>query len=474
MPKQKPDDRQNSSARDTVSRRRFLKRAAAASTSVLAAPLFVPASVLGRDGNVAPSERIVMGCIGTGGRGTNNMKTFLGQKDVQVVAVCDVEKGSQRYSQGRTAGREPAREWVEKHYAGTAVAGANKGVAGAYKGCKSLRDFRELLAIRDIDAVSVATPDHWHALISIAAANAGKDVYCEKPLANSVAEGRAVVEAVERNHRVLQTGSHERSRDNARFAAELVRNGRIGKLHTVRIQMPCAEQHHQMIREVTGMPPAESVPEGFDYDFWLGHAQKVPYTPRRCHFWWRFVLAYGGGEMTDRGAHVIDLAQLGMGTDDTGPVEIEAKGSRGTGLYDTFMEYEFTNTYANGVRMIGTSQGPRGLKFEGSDGWIFVHVHGCKLEAEPKSLLEEKISAGESRLERSPGHHRNFLDCVKSRKTPVASAEIGHRSASICHLNNIAMLTGRKLKWDPKRERFANDDGANTLLLPKMRAPWTL
>jgi len=469
MPKQTRSDPPSApSTRQQLSRRRFLKRAAGASTAALAVPFIAPASALGRDGNVAPSERIVMGCIGTGKRGTGDMRIFLKEKDVQVVAVCDVNKGSQLYHLGTACGREPAKKIVESHYTKTAV-------AGAYKGCKAFGDFRQLLEIDDIDAVLVATPDHWHALISIAAANAGKDIYCEKPLANSVAEGRAVCRAVEKNSRVLQTGTQERSRDNARFASELVRNGRIGKLHTVRIQMPCSEPHHDSVRALKRMPAPEPVPEGLDYDFWLGHTPKVPYTPRRCHFWWRFVLSYGGGEMTDRGAHIIDLAQMGMDTEGTGPVEIEAKGSRETtGLYNTFMDYAFTNTYANGVRMIGENRGPRGVRFEGTKGWVFLNVHGCAIEAEPKSLLKEIIGPDEIHLERSPGHHRNFLDCVKSRKTPVAPAEVGHRTATICHLNNIAMLTESKLAWDPVKERFKGNDAANALLSPHMRAPWSL
>jgi len=457
-------DRSGTSAR--VSRRRFLKNVAAASTAAVSAPYIVPATALGLGGRPAPSERIVMGCIGVGGRGTHNLHTFIEQKDVQIVAVCDVNKKSQLYYRDRIRGREPAKERVEAHYAQTGT---------TYEGCESFHDFRDLIAMKDIDVVSVATPDHWHALASIAALNAGKDVYCEKPLANSVAEGRAICEAVEKNNRILQTGSHERSNDNSRYAAELVLNGRIGKLHTVRIQMPCTEKHHQMVRDLKGTPPAEPLPEGMDFDFWLGHTPKVDYAMRRCHFWWRFILAHGGGEMTDRGAHVIDLAQMGMGADRTGPVEIEAKGKRGDGLYDAFMEYEFTNTYANGVRMIGESHsGTRGLKYEGSDGWIFVHVHGCKLDAGPKSLLDEIIGAKEVRLGRSPGHHRNFLDCVKTREQPLAPAEVGHRSGTICHLTNIAMLTGRKIKWDPKTETIAGDPGASDSLAPKMRAPWSL
>jgi predicted dehydrogenase len=450
-----------------LSRRRFLGRVAAGSAATLAAPFIVPASALGRDGNVAPSERIVIGCIGNGGRGTHIMKILMAEKDVQIVAVADVEARSNLYFRGRTAGREPAREAVNKHYAETAP-------DGKYSGCKAFADFRELLDIKDIDAVSVTTPDHWHALASVAAANAGKDIYCEKPLANSIGEGRAICDAVKKNNRILQTGSHERSNNKGRYACELVRNGRIGKLHTVRIQMPSNDDHHQEVKAVKGMPPTREVPAGLDYNFWLGHTPEVPYMPERCHFWWRFVLAHGGGEMTDRGAHIIDLAQLGMGTDATGPVEIETHGKRGTGLYDAFMDYEFTNVYANGVRMIGESEGPRGVKFEGTDGWVFINIHGCRLEASRPSLLEEVIGEGEIQLGRSPGHQRDFLNCVKSRKAPLAKAETGHRTASVCHLNNISALTGRKLRWDPVKERFIGDASANEHVMPTMRAPWAI
>jgi hypothetical protein len=200
----------------------------------------------------------------------------------------------------------------------------------------------------------------------------------------------------------------------------------------------------------------------------------VPYTPKRCHFYWRFILNYGGGEMTDRGAHVIDIGQLGAGTDDTGPVEIQAIGVPGTGLYNALWDYHFINTYANGMQMIGEAAGPRGLKFEGSEGWIFVHIHGAKLEAEPTSLLAEKPESLQVQLGRTDSHPRNFLDAVKSRKQPFAHAEVGHRTASICHLNNIAMRLGRRLKWDPVREQVIGDDEANRLLAPVMRSPWSL
>ena len=449
-----------------ISRREFLKNSAALTTAALGFPYIVKSSTFGADGSTAPSNRIVMGCIGIGGQGTFNMKAFLSNSDVQVVAVCDVNRGNDRYDMlyqapSSTAGREPARRIVNKHY--------GSGDCAAYN------DFRKLLGRDDIDAVTVCTPDHWHGLISIAAAKANKDIYCEKPLVNTIAEGRAVYDAVKRHGRVLQTGSHERSNDSVRFACELVRNGRIGKLHTIRVNMPNSDPHHLEILKSNYPQPIMSVPEGFDYDMWLGHTPWADYTARRCHFWWRFILDYGGGEMTDRGAHIIDIGQLGNNTDDTGPIEISGRGrAPDRGIYDTFMEYDFECKYANGVRLIGGSSGERGLKFEGTDGWIFIHIHGGRLEAEPASLLKEFIGPDEIHLGRSPGHHQDFINAVKVRRQPVAPAEVGHRTASICHLVNIAMQTGCKLKWDPATEQIVNNSDANRMLARPMRSPWHL
>jgi len=457
-----------------VTRRQVLKRAATASAGVLGFPVFVSSSALGKAGSVAPGNRITMGFIGTGGMGTRNMQLFIQNPDVQVVAVCDVDAGSNHYRGGARSGREPARQKVEKYY-------AEKARSGTYKGCATYGDFRELLQRKDIDAVAVCTPDHWHALATIHAAKAGKDVYCEKPLANTIAEGRAMCDAVKQNKRVLQTGSQERSRPCNRFASELVRSGRLGKLHTIRVNLPVGEKHHKQVLEWNKPQPTMPVPEGFDYDMWLGATPMVPYTLNRCHFWWRFILAYGGGEMTDRGAHVIDLGQMFLNLDDTGPVELAAEGKAPTtGLYDTFMELKFDCRYANGLRLIGGNDHPGGLKFEGTDGWLFAHIHGGRLEAEPASLLKEAVGPEKVRLDPDSSihprvvHHRNFLDAVKSRGQTVAPAEAGHRTGTICHLLNIAMLTGRKLKWDPKREQIINDPQANQMLARPMRSPWHL
>lgn len=442
-------------------RRSFLRRTALAAAGV-SAPTILPARALGRGGAVAPSERIVLGCIGMGGRGTQNMRNFLAEPDVQLVAICDVEQSDGRH--GLNVARAVAVEQAAK--VGRPIA-AND--VAAY------RDFRELLARDDIDAVSIATPDHWHGLISIAAARAGKDIYCEKPLTNSIPEGRAVCDAVARYGRVLQTGSHERSNDSCRFAWELVNNGRIGELREVEVRLPTTEPHHQRIRSATGPVPPTDPPASLDYDFWLGPAPWKPYIADSVHFGWRFVLDTGGGEMTDRGAHVLDLVQFIHNSDDEGPVELSARGRRSASpVFDAFMDFEFEYRYRDGVRVRGRSEGDRGLKLIGTQGWVFIQIHGGRLEADPPSLLRERIRPDERRAERSPGHYRNFLDCVRSRRRPIAHEEIGHRTASLCHLLNASMELGRPLRWDPVRERVIGDDEAQRWLRRPMRHPWTM
>jgi predicted dehydrogenase len=432
-------------------RRDFLKTTSVAAVTTAS---FIPAAALGKDGSKkAPSERITLGAIGVGGKGTNNMTTFASFDDVQVVAVCDVDAGHQG----------AAQKIINEKYGN--------------QDCAGIKDFRELIARDDIDAVSIATPDHWHSIPSIAAANAKKDIYCEKPLTNSIGEGRAVVNAAKANNVVFQVGSHERSTEGCRIACELVQNGRIGKLHTLAIQMPHDQNHHKkLIAEAHIMPPPMEVPKELDWNFWLGHTEEAPYTEKRGHFWWRFHLTYGGGEMTDRGAHVIDIGQLGAEKDNTGPVEVDARGTHNpNGLFNCFTDYVFVNTYADGLRIVGQNKGPRGVRFEGSEGSIFVHIHGGKLEASDPSLLKVGSGAGWKSIGRSPeGHRRNFIDCIKSRKTPMAPVEAGHRTATICHLNNIGMLLNRRLEWDPVKEQFVDDDEANALVMPKMRAPWTI
>jgi predicted dehydrogenase len=452
-----------------INRRQFIKGVGGAVAAGAGIPFVLRSFARGEGDTTPPSERITLGCIGTGGQGTYNMNAFMRIPGVQVVAICDIDKGYATDWGGSWLGREPSKALVDNYY-------AQQNPTGTYKDCAAYSDFRELLARGDIDAVTVCTPDHWHGTISTAAALAGKDIYCEKPLVNTIAEGIAVRNAVNRYKRILQTGSHERSNNSVRFACELVRNGRIGKVHTITVNMPNNDPHHLQIMLTNWPQPIMPVPEGLDYDMWLGPTPRADYTKKRSHFWWRFILDYGGGEMTDRGAHIIDLAQFINGTDGSGPVEIsgEGKTAPGGGLFNAFMEYKFECRYANGVRLVGTSNEPRGLKIEGSDGWIFIHIHGGQLEASSESLLREQIHPGEIHVGRSRSHQQNFIDAVRTRQQPFASVEVGHRTATICHLVNIAMLTGKKLKWDPEKEVIVGDEETNRMLSRPMRSPWNL
>jgi predicted dehydrogenase len=445
-------------SKSSPSRRDFLRSAAGlgAAASLAGAfgfPTIIPSSALGKDGAVAASNRLALGVIGTGGRGVGDMSELMEEPETVVVGLCDVD-------QHHLA--EP-EHLVKRKY------GENHDV-------KLTTDWRELCDRKDIDIVQVTTPDHWHALAAITALNAGKDVYCEKPLANSIYESRKIVDAVKKNDRILQVGSQERSNPKCRYAAELVLNGRIGKLHTIRVHLPTNEQHHKVVQGMKNVPPAEPVPEGFDFDRWLGHTRVVPYTHWRTHFFWRFVLDYGSGEMGDRGAHVIDIAQMGNGTDLTAPIEIRGHGDQNRrSLFDAFWNMNFTNKYANGVTLIGDAREPRGIGFEGDKGWIFVHIHGGALEASNPKILQETIGENEINLGRTPNHKRNFLDAVKSRQQPFANAEVGHHTATCCHLNNIAMLTGKKIVWDPKAERITNDGSLNRYvkgIVPFFRPPY--
>jgi predicted dehydrogenase len=275
-----------------------------------------------------------------------------------------------------------------------------------------------------------------------------------------------LADEVKRYGRVFQTGSQQRSGSEFRFACELVRNGRIGKLHTMRVGI------HGNNRTCPPTWSPESVPEGFDYDMWLGPAPWEPYTEQRCHYQFRFILDYSGGQMTNWGAHYLDIAQWGNGADDTGPIEIVGSGDfPKTGLFTTAQNENVEYTYANGVKLFLKS-GSGHTRFEGSEGW--VDVTRGKIDAEPKLLLTSKIGPDEIHLYNSNDHKQNFLDCVKSRKDTICTAEIGHRTTTVCHLGNIAMMLGRKLRWDPKAECFINDPAANSMLTRAMRAPWRL
>jgi predicted dehydrogenase len=432
----------------TTSRREFLKRAAGAAATSIGFPYIVPSSVFGADGSTAPSNRIVMGCIGVGGKGTGDMRAFLQKPEVQMVAVCDVYEHL----------RNRARNIVNEKYGN--------------QGCAAYNDFCEIIARDDIDAVSIGTPDHWHAIPAIMAARTGKDIHCQKPLAHNIAEGRAICDVVKRYGLVWLTGSQQRSQRSFRRACELVRNGRIGKVHTVEVGLPTRWQ------QACPPQPVQPVPKGFDYDMWLGPAPWAPYTEKRClPLGWRWNYDYASGLITDWGAHHLDIAQWGMGTDYTGPVEIQAEDvvfGRG-GLWNVANRYRVACRYAEGFTLIvaDTDKLRQGIRFIGTEGWVHISRSGG-LDTNPKSLLDSVIRPTEIRLYKSDDHKQNFIDCVRTRAETAAPAEIAHRSVAIGHLGTIAMKTGRKLRWDPKNERFIGDDGANRLLSRPMRSPWHL
>jgi predicted dehydrogenase len=422
-----------------TSRRGFL----AAAASAFAFPAIVPSTVFGA---AAPSDKIALGCIGVCRMGTGDMRESMGFNDVRVVAVCDVD--SKR--------AERAKQLVDKTYSDT--------------GCAAYADFRELLARDDIDAVQIATPDHWHAIPAVAAAEAGKDVFLQKPMSFSIAEGRAISEAVRRCGRIFQLGSQQRSEEVFRRACELVRNGRIGKVHTVKVGLTTDPP----MGNVAEMP----VPPNLDYDFWLGPAPFAPYHEERVHPQanlgrpgWLRILDYGAGMITGWGAHHNDIAQWGLGTEYSGPIEIEGRAEfPRDGLWDVHGNFSIDYTYANGVVVNCSNKNREGVTFEGDGGWIFV-TRGI-WNAEPKSLLREIVGSEETRLYVSNNHKGNWFDCMRSRRETIAPAEIGHRSNTVCLLGQIAMQLQRKLRWDPGIERFPDDPEANRLIARPMRAPW--
>jgi len=420
----------------SLSRRGFLK-SSALTAGAFAAPYFVPASAFGAN------ERIITGHIGVKNQGGSNLKGFMNQKDLQIGAVCDVDS--------------------------KVLANAAKQVEAKYGRCDTFSDFRKLLERKDIDAVVISTPDHWHCLMTILACQAGKDVYCEKPLTLTIAEGRKMVEAARATKRIVQTGSQQRSDEKFRRGCELVRNGAIGTVKTVLVGIPGPNHPGKPV-------PDSDPPTELDYDFWLGPAPARPYNEKRVHYNFRFFRDYSGGQLTNFGAHHIDIAQWGLGMDDSGPVEIEGTAEfHSMGWHEVTEKCRVTHRYANGVEMIvgqGQKDIPSGTTFIGTSGRI--HVNRGVLKGEPEDVLTKTLAENDVRLYVSRSHHGNFLDCIRSRELPICDVEIGHRSATVCHLSNLALDLKRKLRWDPKAERFVDDAEANSKLLRTYRSPWTL
>ena len=415
-----------------TTRRRFIQTAAAGSLTYFLPTWSLSASAAAD----SPSEKIRIGCIGMGGQGNSNLKALL----KNVVAVCDVDS---------------------KHLA-TAKATVDK----ANGSCIAFSDYRKLLDSKDIHAVVVSTPDHWHAKITVDACNAGKHVYCEKPLTLTVAEGRAIVDAARKNNRTVQTGSQQRSAGNFRLACELVRNGYIGTVKEVKVGIPGPNFKGPAV-------PDSEAPKELDYEFWLGPAPKRPYNEKRVHYLFRFFWDYSGGQMTNWGAHHLDIAQWGLGMDESGPISVDGKATFNKDkMFETPEKQEIIYTYANGVKMTCSMSEKGGTTFIGEKGSI--HVNRGKLESDPPEIIKQKIKESEIHLVASGNHHGNWLDCIKSGKLPICDAEVGHRSATVCHLGNIACRLGRKIAWDPVKETIADDKEAAAMLSKPYREPWKL
>ncbi|QDU88439.1 Glucose--fructose oxidoreductase precursor [Pirellulimonas nuda] len=445
-----------------LSRRDFLRTTA--TTAAVAAPYFVPASVFGAQ---APSNRINVACIGVGNQGFLDLELFSAQPDCRMVAVCDVNQGSPGYKNPEDVrGREPARKLVEGLY-------AKQSRSGNYKGCDGYGDFREVLARDDVDAVVVVAPDHWHEAITIAAAKAGKDIYCEKPLGLTIAGQQRMIKAVRDNNRVLQTGSHERSNPYVREVCEMVRDGAIGKVRRV----VCNIGRHNKVGPGPGWKPMP-VPTNLDYDFWLGPAPEAPYHQDRCLYNFRFNYDYAGGQVTNFGAHSIDIAQWGLGMDHTGPTQIESlyadflpEGS----LFNASTYSDFRCKYDNGVVLECVTAEPAvRCAFFGDDGVVSIDNQGQNATVIPRGLAPEELQK-RVKYHSGPDHVRNFLDCVKSRSEPAAPVEVGHRSATVCHMGNIALRLGGKFEWNPKTEKFegGRSDEANAMLDREQRTTWS-
>jgi len=431
-----------------INRRQFVKGLGGAAIAGIGLPYVIPSLSLGQSGN-SPSDKITLGFIGVGIQGSWLLKGFSLQQGCQIAAVCDVDEQKLKRAQN----------FVNENYTGT--------------GCAAYRDFREVLARPDIDAVVIATPDHWHPVISIEACKAGKDVYCEKALALSVVEARQIVNTARRFGTVFQTGSMQRSDSKFRQACELVRNGFIGQVKSVRLFLGLKLGTSSFpIYPVACDLPAEPAPDVLDWDMWLGPSPWRPYNsiiapPMDVQGWphWRDYEDYAGGLMTDWGAHHYDIVQWGLGMDESGPVEIYPEDGKDVKM--------LTYKYANGTTVVrDDTMQYRSVEFTGTEGT--VEVSREFIHATPQSLLRKRVGPEGTHLYKSGNHYANWLDSIRKRQKPVCDVEIGCRSATVCHLGIIAHRLGRPLKWDPVRERFVGDDEADRLLSRPIRSPWKL
>lgn len=441
--------------RPQPSRRTFLRHTGAA---VLTLPLAGSGRLLGQTARAPANSRLGIGLIGTGRQAFHaNLLPFLASPDTQVVAVCDVDA----WRLGKT------RRKVEDYYATTAS-------SGGYRGCFTTGDFREVLARPDVDAVMISTPDHWHAYMAVAAAQAGKDVALEKPLTLAVREGRAISDAVKRHGRIFRTDTEVRFANEFRLACEVVRNGRIGRLQRVQAGVP---------NEQPALPPTpqEPIPPGLDYGLWQGPAPARPYAATRVHPvenlngrpGWMQIQDYSLGMVLNWGTHLLDIVQWANDTERTGPVEVSGHGTFPTGmLYDVLQDFEVRYRYANGVELHYHMAGRPYVRFEGTDGW--VEAEWWKgVQASRDEILKTKPGPDEIQLPLI-NEKVDFIQALKTRRETLIPAEVGHRTASLCQLGWIAIRLGTRLHWDPAAERFTNSDEANALLARPERAPWTL
>jgi predicted dehydrogenase len=434
-----------------MNRRQCFDRSAQVAS--VAVPMMVPALALGRAGRIAPSERIVMGSIGVGTMGFADMQAFMSIPDLQVVAACDV----------KSTMRERAKQAVDAHYGNA--------------DCAVYNDFRELLAREDIDAVCIATLDSWHVVHALAAVRAGKDLYVEKPLGMSLHEIKVLRDAVHRYGRVFQFGTQQRSSPEFRQACEIALNGRLGKVHTIKVGVHAGAAERSGLRTYAPEP----VPDWLDYDLWLGPAPWAPYTTARLVYpHWFHISDYSLGYVSGWGIHHIDIAQWGNGTELTGPVEVEGSATfpYDDALCDNPLSWSTRMKYGNGVDLIFTGDGPgftgvrHGITFEGTDRWVWVN-RGA-IEAEPKSLLEDPLGPDDIRLPVSNFHQGNFIECVRSRQATISNIDVAVRSDTVCQLAWCAFQLRRKLRWDPQEEVFVNDPDANQRLIRPLHAPGRL
>ncbi len=432
-----------------ISRRRFLATGSAA----LALPAFVPASALGLEDKPAPSNRITLGVVGWGMQGPSNTRAFLDQTDCQVVAACDLDQNHLADAAGT----------INEHYQN--------------KDCKTYHDYRELLARSDIDAVMLAVPDHWHALLATAAAERGKDIYGEKPLARTITEQQTIVAAVQKHQRIWQTGSWQRSVANFHKAAEIVRNGLIGKVTHVDVGLPGG--HTDFAKTAEWMSPSDPPPE-LDYDLWIGPSKMMPYIRGRVHMNWRWNYNTGGGQLLDWVGHHCDIAHWGLNLDRSGPLEVSGRGEFPPvdAVWNTCTRYRIELKYPDNITMTISGGYPEikmGTKWIGSDGWVWVNrgeFDSSNPEWQDFKQLPESLR--KVKLYESNNHQRNFLDCVKSRKPTITPVETAHHSAIPGHLGLISMLAGHTIKWDAQREQIVGDEEASKLLSRPYRLPWQL